>query len=377
MASMDPSDGRKEASSSPTDIRFVDDDEEDTPQRPRRAGGEKADDDDFLTLPAFRMLCLSHPLLETFFAHDLPASFQLEKVVHRGSDSHGVWHDAPDPVLSSNTSASSPPSSSSLPASSSASSDLAAMAAPSTSASPSTSSSSRTYSKDVTTGVRGRIGGLLGTFLGEEAKGKVDELADALGERLSTKVVRGPVPSFASNRKTSSTWASHGSSGGVGAGVERAKGIQPKASSSSLSGANGASPRSPRSGAGNGVYDMDELQEMDKERQRRRRQRLLEEEDEDMRRQLLLQQQQEKKGGVDASLKQPSDKSDDKRQSTVLRGIDLSSNAGAQESIRMATEAILEASRGQTFGEDQPLTETANGADQGLEDEDEDIASLG
>jgi hypothetical protein len=150
----------------------------------------------FLTLPAFRMMCLSNPLLDTFFSSQLPASFQLEAPHRVSTQGTSIWHDVPSaattPFPSSSSSAmGSPRATQGNPPSS------APAGTTSFPASPSSSSFSRAYSKDISTGVVGRLGGFLNNFLGEEVKQKVDELADSLGEKLNTKEVRGPLPSFA------------------------------------------------------------------------------------------------------------------------------------------------------------------------------------
>jgi hypothetical protein len=170
-----------------------------------RRGEEQADaaplethdqETDFLSLPAFRMMCLSNPLLDTFFSSQLPASFQLE-AAHRASiQGTSIWHDVPAVAGLASSSSSSTMGSPRVHQSHAPSSAPAGTTSFPSSVQ-SSPSSSRAYSKDVSTGVVGRLGGFLNNFLGEEIKSKVDELADSIGEKLNTKVVKGPLPSFA------------------------------------------------------------------------------------------------------------------------------------------------------------------------------------
>lgn len=193
----------------------------------------------FVTLPAFRLLCLSNPILETFFSSQLPASFKLEPADRGSISGRSIWHDIPSnsstssrsqrPSSSSSSSHSSPglsvfspPSAQNSPHSTPMKKSMTTVSASSATTlfsststlTPKSSSSTlgRAYSKDVSTGVVGRIGGFLNTFLGDEVKAKVDELADSIGEKLNTKVVKGPLPSFAN---LSNGDASIGKSNGV------------------------------------------------------------------------------------------------------------------------------------------------------------------
>lgn len=165
---------------------------------------------DFLSLPAFRMMCLSNPLLDTFFSSQLPASFQLEPAHRASIQGTSIWHDVPA-VAGLATSSSSSTLGSPRVHQGHAPSSAPASTTSFPSAVQSSPSSARAYSKDISTGVVGRLGGFLNNFLGEEIKSKVDELADSIGEKLNTKVVKGPLPSFANlnvnglgRRKTSS-----------------------------------------------------------------------------------------------------------------------------------------------------------------------------
>ena len=295
-----------------------------------RVGGEAeggvlpaphVEQDDFLTLPAFRMMCLSNPLLDTFFSSQLPASFRVE-APHRASvNGTSIWHDVQSAAAvatgataatAATTTAAPSPRLSQAPAS-----------APATTASFSPPSSSRAYSKDVSTGVVGRLGGFLNTFLGDDVKAKVDDLADSLGEKLNTKVVRGPLPSFAHLDE---------GKGGNNEGSRRTK--------------------------SSGTMGMDDLRAM--EEQRREKRRLREKEE-----------QEEEEGAAAAMAAAGATLAEDNatpaatRKSTgPLRGIDITA---AQESLRMATEAVVEGTQtgGTQFGDDIPVLA-------GTEDDEED-----
>lgn len=125
----------------------------------------------FLSLPSFRMLVLSSPVLESFFKSDLTDSFYLDPVERSQSGGAYAWHTAP-----------------SLPG--------APRAVPGASKESSWATSEATYSRDVTTGARGKVVGFLGNLLGEEGKAKMNQLADQVGQRLQTHTVTGPRPSF-------------------------------------------------------------------------------------------------------------------------------------------------------------------------------------
>ena len=127
----------------------------------------------FLSLATFRMLVLSSPVLESFFESDLTPSFYLENVEKSQSGGAFAWHTAP----------SLPGAPRAVPGA--ASTKEATAPAPEAS-----------YSRDVTTGARGKVVGLLGGLLGEEGKAKMNRIADQLGQRLQTHTVSGPKPSF-------------------------------------------------------------------------------------------------------------------------------------------------------------------------------------
>ncbi|PWN52766.1 hypothetical protein IE53DRAFT_384779 [Violaceomyces palustris] len=127
----------------------------------------------FLSLATFRMLALSSPVLESFFEKDLSASFYLDPAEKSQSGGAYAWHTAPN-----------------LPG--------APRAVPGASTKDGTSGTATeaSYSKDVTTGARGKVVGFLGGLLGEEGKAKMNQLADQVGQRLQTHTVTGPKPSF-------------------------------------------------------------------------------------------------------------------------------------------------------------------------------------
>ncbi|EPQ29763.1 uncharacterized protein PFL1_02436 [Pseudozyma flocculosa PF-1] len=138
----------------------------------------------FLSLAAFRMLVLSSPVLESFFESDLTPSFYLEPVQRSQSGGAYAWHTAPT-----------------LPGAPRAVPGAAAPAA-ATAATGATkdaggwAAAEASYSRDVTSGARGKVVGFLGGLLGEEGKAKMTALADQVGQRLQTHTVSGPKPSF-------------------------------------------------------------------------------------------------------------------------------------------------------------------------------------
>ncbi len=93
-------------------------------------------------------------MLESFFKSDLAESFYLESVERSQSGGAYAWHTAP-----------------SLPG--------APRAVPG--ATKESSTGEATYSRDVTTGTRGKVVGFLGNLLGEEGKAKMNQLADQVG----------------------------------------------------------------------------------------------------------------------------------------------------------------------------------------------------
>ena len=151
-----------------------------TVQPPQSSADEKKEEA-FISLATFRMLALSSPVLESFFEKDLGASFQLAPADRSESGGAFSWHSAP--AL--------PNSPRSIPGA-----DRAAQSAGIANAS---------YSKDVTTGARGKVIGFLGGLMGEEGKAKMNALADTVGQRLQTHTVSGPVPSFGRARTLDGT----------------------------------------------------------------------------------------------------------------------------------------------------------------------------
>lgn len=265
-------------------------------------------EESFLSLPAFRMMCLSNPLLDTFFSSQLPASFKLEAPTRGSINGTSIWHDVPS-SSSTITTKGSPKLIQGGNTPSSAPAKLTSFSSPS-----SPPSTARAYSKDVSTGMVGRLGGLLNTFLGEEVKSKVDELADSLGEKLNTKVVKGPLPSFAYVEEDAST--------NLFGGTLANKNKNKKKSS--------------------GTLGMDDLSALEEERREKRRRRQLEEEEEEE------EQQQAKALASDR------------------KGIDINA---AQRSLRMATESIVEGIQtgGKQFRDDLPVLA------QGEEEEEEEV----
>ncbi|KAN0059926.1 hypothetical protein ACQY0O_007899 [Thecaphora frezii] len=130
----------------------------------------------FLSLAAFRMLVLSSPVLESFFESDLTPSFYLEPVERSQSGGAYAWHTAPNL----------PGVPRAVPGAAPGSSSKEAWAG----------GAEASYSRDVTTGARGKVVGFLGGLLGEEGKAKMNALADQVGQRLQTHTVSGPKPSF-------------------------------------------------------------------------------------------------------------------------------------------------------------------------------------
>ncbi|UZJ54055.1 hypothetical protein CBS101457_003375 [Exobasidium rhododendri] len=283
---------------------------------PGTASSREVTDSDanFLSLPAFRMMCLSNPLLDTFFSSQLPASFRLE-VPHKASiNGTSIWHD----ITSSETQMSASSSMSSSIDKNSRATSKGTTSAPATVTSfPMNGTSARAYSKDISTGVVGRLGGFLNTFLGEEVKAKVDDLADSLGERLNTKQIRGPLPSFTILNDQ------HGSTSKSSSGLGR------KQSS--------------------GTLGMDDLRALEEQRREKRRIR----EEEERQEEAIAAEGMAGVGTINSQ----------------LRGIDINA---AQESLRMATEAVVEGTQtgGKQFGDDATVIADTHGGEEDYEEED-------
>ncbi|KAE8250297.1 hypothetical protein A4X13_0g4833 [Tilletia indica] len=146
-------------------------------EEPKKPKADPADEP-FLSLASFRMLVLSSPVLESFFERDLSTSFILEPPERSASGGAYAWHAAPTP----------------------AGAPRAVPGDRKTSIGSVSGSSGgvveASYSRDITTGTKGRVVGFLGGLLGEEGKAKMTQLADTVAQRLQTHTVTGPKPSF-------------------------------------------------------------------------------------------------------------------------------------------------------------------------------------
>lgn len=169
-----------------------------TPQTTNIDNKDERDDEPFLTFPAFRALALASPVMEKFFEHDLVHSIRLEPVERSASGAAFAWHAAP--VVPRGTSPRAipgtrgPDNKTTGTASNTSSLTSALLQSGSASLDASTPAS---YSRDITTGARGKFVGFLGGLLGEEGKTRMDALADQVALRLQTHSVKGPLPSFA------------------------------------------------------------------------------------------------------------------------------------------------------------------------------------
>ncbi|KAK0540263.1 hypothetical protein OC842_000558 [Tilletia horrida] len=150
------------------------------PSAPAKASppADPTAEEPFLSLASFRMLVLSSPVLESFFERDLSTSFILEPPERSASGGAYAWHAAP-------TSAGGPRA---VPGDRKAS--IGAVSGPAGGV------VEASYSRDITTGTKGRVVGFLGGLLGEEGKAKMTQLADTVAQRLQTHTVTGPKPSF-------------------------------------------------------------------------------------------------------------------------------------------------------------------------------------
>ncbi|SHO77759.1 Uncharacterized protein MSYG_2101 [Malassezia sympodialis ATCC 42132] len=168
------------------------------PQDTNIPNKDKRDDEPFLTFPAFRALALASPVMEKFFENDLVHSIRLEPVERSASGAAFAWHAAP--VVPKGTSPRAVPGSrgpdykTTSTASNSSPLTSALLQSGSASLDANTPAS---YSRDITTGARGKVVGFLGGLLGEEGKTRMDALADQVALRLQTHSVKGPLPSFA------------------------------------------------------------------------------------------------------------------------------------------------------------------------------------
>ena len=172
-----------------------------------------SEDMPFLSLASFRALTMASPVLEKFFDHDLVRSIRLEEVQRSSTGAAFAWHAAP--VLPRGAAPRAVPGSrgpdSKTSATNSGTVSLAATLLHGNSASLDADTPA-SYSRDITTGTRGKVVGFLGGLLGEEGKTRMDALADQVALRLQTHSVRGPLPSFAPEPRTeppkSTTWSS-------------------------------------------------------------------------------------------------------------------------------------------------------------------------
>ncbi|KAL9935412.1 hypothetical protein V8E36_005760 [Tilletia maclaganii] len=152
------------------------------------AGTATGAEEPFLSLASFRMLVLSSPVLESFFERDLSTSFILEPPERSASGGAFAWHAAP---MRAGAPRAVPGDRKTSLSSASATAGVGGSAAAGGGGSVDSS-----YSKDITTGAKGRVVGFLGGLLGEEGKAKMTQLADTVAQRLQTHTVTGPKPSF-------------------------------------------------------------------------------------------------------------------------------------------------------------------------------------
>lgn len=157
------------------------------------AAAPPADDETqpFLSLASFRALALASPVLQNFFEHDLVHSIHLEPVQRSSTGGAFAWHAAPIAPRGTPKAVAGNTGKSSNGTVSLASTLIHGNAAPLDADTPAS------YSRDVTTGTRGKVVGFLGGLLGEEGKTRMDALADQVALRLQTHTVKGPLPSFA------------------------------------------------------------------------------------------------------------------------------------------------------------------------------------
>ncbi|KAI3627119.1 hypothetical protein CBS14141_001120 [Malassezia furfur] len=165
---------------------------------PTDAAAPPADDETqpFLSFPSFRALALASPVLQKFFEHDLVHSIHLEPVQRSSTGGAFAWHAAPVAPRGTPKAVAGNTGKSSNGTVSLASTLIHGNAAPLDADTPAS------YSRDVTTGTRGKVVGFLGGLLGEEGKTRMDALADQVALRLQTHTVKGPLPSFAPHTPT-------------------------------------------------------------------------------------------------------------------------------------------------------------------------------
>lgn len=180
--------------------------------QPPVSSHERADDEPFLSLSSFRALAVASPGLEKFFEHDLVRSFRLEDVQWSSTGGAFAWHTAP--VVPRMIAGRQGPEEKSTKSSAGTTSLASALLHGNTASQDTEAPVS--YSRDITTGTRGKVVGFLGGLLGEEGKTRMDALADQVALRLQTHSVRGPLPSFVEDsrgptseqKNSSSPWRS-------------------------------------------------------------------------------------------------------------------------------------------------------------------------
>lgn len=172
---------------------------------PSKPQEERGDDEPFLSLSSFRALAVTSPCIEKFFEHDLPKSFRLDEVQWSSSGGAFAWHAAPVVPRNGQRGPDVKSTKSSAGTVSIASTLLHGNTVPLHAETP------VSYSRDITSGARGKVVGFLGGLFGEEGKTRIDALADQVALRLQAHSVRGPIPSFAQEpapepEKKSRTW---------------------------------------------------------------------------------------------------------------------------------------------------------------------------
>ncbi|WFD05813.1 hypothetical protein MVES1_001147 [Malassezia vespertilionis] len=194
------------------------------------ANGEVDMDEPFLNLAYFRAVAVSAPTLQQFFEHALPSSFKLEEVHRSTTGAAFAWHAAP--VVSRSALPKAVPSTTGPEAQAGPNADGTVSFAATIlhgGAASLAHDTPASYSRDITTGTRGKVVGFLGSLLGEEGKTRMDALADQVALRLQTHSVKGPLPSFAEestgspSKSKGNTWGAallRGTSAAAGAIVE-------------------------------------------------------------------------------------------------------------------------------------------------------------
>lgn len=152
----------------------------------------------FLSLASFRALAVASPVLQKFFEQDLVHSIHLEPVQRSSTGGAFAWHAAPVAPRGTPRAVAGTPSKTPNGTVSLTSTLMHGNATPLDADTPAS------YSRDITTGTRGKVVGFLGGLLGEEGKTRMDALADQVALRLQTHSVKGPLPSFATEQPPAS-----------------------------------------------------------------------------------------------------------------------------------------------------------------------------